>query len=175
MDLREKKTKRSIYNAFLELRSRKSLEKITIKELAELAEISKATFYLHYKDIYDLSEQLQQELLLKIISFVSEPELFIKDPAAAYDAIQKGFVSYASLINILFSDSQETILPVLIEKELKAAIFTAYPEYREDPAINTQLSFLIMGSFYAYLHNSREFSQEHIVFTIVNMLKQHKL
>ena len=60
MDLREKKTKRNIRNAFIELRAKKPLERISIKELAELAEISKATFYLHYKDIYDLSENLQK-------------------------------------------------------------------------------------------------------------------
>ena len=50
MDLREKKTKRSIKNAFIKLRSSKPLERITIKELVDLAEISKATFYLHYNN-----------------------------------------------------------------------------------------------------------------------------
>lgn len=54
MDRREIKTKRSIKNAFLKLRSKKEIEQITIRELAEEAEISKATFYLHYRDIYDL-------------------------------------------------------------------------------------------------------------------------
>ena len=47
MDLREKKTKRSIAAAFLALRAAKPLERITIRELAEKAEISKATFYLN--------------------------------------------------------------------------------------------------------------------------------
>ena len=51
MDLRVEKTKRSIINAFLNLRSRKPLEKITVKELSEIAQINKATFYLHYHDI----------------------------------------------------------------------------------------------------------------------------
>ena len=46
MDLRVKKTRRSIINAFLMLRANKPLEKITVKELAELAMINKATFYL---------------------------------------------------------------------------------------------------------------------------------
>ena len=55
MDLRTERTKRSIINAFLELRSQKPLEKITVKELSELAFINKATFYTHYQDIYDLS------------------------------------------------------------------------------------------------------------------------
>ena len=58
LDQREIKTKRAIKNAFLMLRAQKPIEKITIRELAALAEISKATFYLHYQDIYDLSEQI---------------------------------------------------------------------------------------------------------------------
>ena len=54
MDIRIEKTKTAIHNTFLELRSRKPLEKITIKELCEKAQINKSTFYSHYKDIYDL-------------------------------------------------------------------------------------------------------------------------
>ena len=63
MDLRIQKTKKSIINSFLTLRSKKPLERITVKELSNAAQINKATFYLHYKDIYDLSEALENELL----------------------------------------------------------------------------------------------------------------
>ena len=51
MDIRIEKTKTAIHNTFLELRSKKPLEKITIKELCEKAQINKSTFYSHYKDI----------------------------------------------------------------------------------------------------------------------------
>ena len=60
MDLRTRKTKKALHNAFLQLRAKKDLERITVKELTELAEVSKATFYLHYRDIYDLSDHLQR-------------------------------------------------------------------------------------------------------------------
>lgn len=43
MDLRKQRTKNSIINAFIQLRASKPLEKITVKELAELAYINKAT------------------------------------------------------------------------------------------------------------------------------------
>ncbi len=76
MDLREKKTLRNIRNAFLQLRSKKPLERITIKELAQIAEISKTTFYLHYKDIYDLSEHMQGELIEDIMNGITHPEYF---------------------------------------------------------------------------------------------------
>ena len=44
MDVRIVKTKNSIINAFLELRSQKNIEKITVKELCEKAMINKSTF-----------------------------------------------------------------------------------------------------------------------------------
>ena len=52
MDIRIEKTRQSIINAFIELRSHKELERITIKELCEKAQINKSTFYAHYQDIY---------------------------------------------------------------------------------------------------------------------------
>ena len=74
MDLREKKTLRNIKNAFFELRKLKNIERIKIKEICEKAEISKATFYLHYSDIYDLSETLQKEVITSILDSIPNPE-----------------------------------------------------------------------------------------------------
>lgn len=54
MDLRIKKTKRAIRSAFAELIKEKPMEKITVKEIAERAEINKTTFYAHYETVYDL-------------------------------------------------------------------------------------------------------------------------
>ena len=54
MDLREKKTRKSIQEAFLALRAHKPVERITVRELTELAQVSKSTFYVHYQDIYVL-------------------------------------------------------------------------------------------------------------------------
>ena len=51
MDLRVTKTQRAIRAAFLELREKKPLEKITVKELCQRAEILKSTFYDHYADV----------------------------------------------------------------------------------------------------------------------------
>ena len=61
MDLRVEKTEKAIKNAFIELRSQKPLEKITVKELCAEARINKSTFYSHYQDIYALSEAMEKE------------------------------------------------------------------------------------------------------------------
>ena len=74
MDIRIEKTKTAIHNTFLELRSKKPLEKITIKELCEKAQINKSTFYSHYKDIYDLSDQLETDVVASVIEAIPNPQ-----------------------------------------------------------------------------------------------------
>lgn len=53
-DLRIRRTKKALNEALLILMERKSFSRITIQELANEAMINRATFYLHYYDIYDL-------------------------------------------------------------------------------------------------------------------------
>ena len=48
IDRRQVRTKRRIRDAFMELIMEKPMEKLTIKELAERADIDRKTFYLHY-------------------------------------------------------------------------------------------------------------------------------
>ena len=71
MDIRTEKTERAIKNAFLELRSQKPLEKITVRELCAIACINKSTFYAHYEDIYGLSEFMEVETITSVIKTIS--------------------------------------------------------------------------------------------------------
>ena len=57
-DRRIVRTRASIADAFLALRRKKPLERITVRELCEAAGINKSTFYTHYRDIYDLSDAM---------------------------------------------------------------------------------------------------------------------
>lgn len=57
-DLRVLKTQMALENAFLELLSEKTLEKISLKELVDHAVVGKGTFYLHYKDLDSFSEKI---------------------------------------------------------------------------------------------------------------------
>lgn len=61
-DSRVKRTKKLIRKGLAELSKTKSITKVTVKELTDLIEINRGTFYLHYKDIYELVEALENEL-----------------------------------------------------------------------------------------------------------------
>ena len=103
-DLRIRKTEAAIKNAFIELRAKKPLEKITVKELCGLAMINKSTFYSHYEDIYALSEAMEQETVASIIGGISHLKDYTTENSDAFTReLCLAFMSQASLIRILFS------------------------------------------------------------------------
>lgn len=163
MDLREKKTVRNIENAFLQLRAKKPLERITIRELAEAAEISKATFYLHYKDIYDLSEQMQKDVVRKMYSGIQEPGLLFSDPIRFTRETFQIFSKFPEITSVLFSGAQFWELPHRIEQTMKEQIFCEFPELEHDADFNIGISHLIYGSYYAYVENYKLFEEEQIL------------
>lgn len=169
MDLREKKTKRSISNAFLQIRSKKPLEKITVKELCELAEISKATFYLHYRDIYDLSYNLQQKVVTDILSHLENPKDIILNLQKAHIQIIEGYYANQNIVHILFSDSQFSKLPECIESEIKKIVFEQFPELKDDAATNIRITYQMMGSFYAFYKYEKQFGHETVLKTVNNI------
>ncbi len=166
MDIREKKTIRSIQNAFLQLRAHNPLEKITIKELAESAEISKATFYLHYKDIYDLSAALEQKVISSVIQSIEQTELILTDPAKFTKDMITAIFEQENLIDILFSGSRENVLPESIEKELVHFIIQQHPELAKNAAFRPTVTYHVYGAFHAYQKNRINCSTEDILNTI---------
>ena len=56
-------TRMVLQDSLIELMRTKSVLNITIKDICELADMSRSTFYAHYKDQYDLLKQIEQDTL----------------------------------------------------------------------------------------------------------------
>lgn len=66
-DARILHTRHALRTALLELLRDKPVDDITVKEVCEKASVSRATFYKHYKDCYDLLHQMEQIMLEKYL------------------------------------------------------------------------------------------------------------
>ena len=165
MDLRIEKTKRAITNTFLELRSKKPLERITIRELCEKAMINKSTFYSHYRDIYDLSDALETEVVASVISFIQHPEKAFEEPSVFTRELFLGYLSMDTLIQTLFSGTRSGELVRKTELHLKKLFFSSHPEYEEDAMKNILLTYHIYGGYYAFSKN-RKYGEEHTIAAI---------
>lgn len=68
-DRRTLKTKKAIKDAFLSQLKNKNLNQISVTKVANIANIGRGTFYLHYLDIIDLYENLVNEFFKEIETF----------------------------------------------------------------------------------------------------------
>ncbi len=127
---------------------RKPLGKITVRELCSLAAINKSTFYSHYEDIYALSDTMESETIISVLTNISsQQEAPFKDPDVFTRNLYIALVSNHSLINLLFSGTEKSRLGDCLETELKRLINEKFPEYQEDPQRDIMLSFLHSGMF----------------------------
>lgn len=62
-DKRVRRTKRLLRQALAELMQEKEFKDITVTDLVERADINRGTFYVHYRDVYDLREKIENEMI----------------------------------------------------------------------------------------------------------------
>ena len=153
MDLREKKTLRAIRTAFLQLRGPKAHWKKNVQPLKSCASWRRSArplFYIHYRDLYDLSERLQKEAVAAIYHSISHPDWAVSSPADFTRELFAAFQSQKPLIDILFSGTQESVLPKSIEAELRSHIFETQPELEGNVRFNTLLTYEVQGGYYSF-------------------------
>lgn len=66
-DRRNEKTEKLIKEVFLQLLKSKDINKISVAEISRLANLGRTTFYLHYNDVYDLYENIENEIIENLI------------------------------------------------------------------------------------------------------------
>ena len=107
MDRRAIKTKKAIREAFLNLLSKKSIYKITVAEVSQEADLGRGTFYLHYKDIFDLYDHIENELF-------SEIEQLIK--RSCTDNSPENLLNFSNTITQYIMNNRSTFL-LLVKPE----------------------------------------------------------
>ena len=80
-----RRTKGKLKEALIQLMLEKPVKDITVREIAELADVSRGTFYLYYRDVYDMVERLQNQLLDELTEIMDRIDPRSAD--AAYEAI----------------------------------------------------------------------------------------
>lgn len=59
-------------DSLIKLLKEKQISQITVKEVCELADINRSTFYAHYKDHFDLLYQIEEEIVEDMNEYLNQ-------------------------------------------------------------------------------------------------------
>lgn len=114
------RTDRAIIHAFITLLKYKPFEKITVQDILEQTPVSRATFYSHYRDKYEIAEKMMSNF----ISVRGNFRKSLSSPSSAADALSKN---------------------PLIERDYLGALLQIHTEkvdFRRDMAIELEKEYL---------------------------------
>lgn len=77
------RSSRMIREAYTQFLKEKGLSKITVTDIVTRADLNRATFYAHYPDVRGVTEEIEDEIIEKMIDVLKEFKFtsFFKNPA----------------------------------------------------------------------------------------------
>ena len=151
------RSKTLIKNSLIELLKTKPLEKVTVTDIVNNADINRGTFYAHYTDICELIHAVEDEIVDTLCSFThewNETEPF-QNPLPLFLRISDYLTQKQDLIFALMNANNTSSfvfrLPDLLTEHLLASDSVSKPLLR-DPLLEARFRFYA-GVLSAYMQH----------------------
>lgn len=108
LDARVRYTKMVIKDALVSLLKEKPLNKVTVKEVCELAQINRATFYRYYSNPFDLMDQIEAEFLRSLWRGLEVPKRSFRE---GFVFIMENIQADSERYLTLFSENGDSKFP----------------------------------------------------------------
>lgn len=138
-DRRIRKTEDQLRKGLLELLKEKKIQNITVQELVDKVDMNRSTFYLHYKDIYDLLEHIENSYFGDFNAFMDSHQIVpdVKDVKDVNDdKITSTLIDYFE-----FLKENEDLITVLIG-------------YNGDPSFSKRQVEILISTIYDWLYDT---------------------
>lgn len=158
LDRRVVKTKKAIRNSFLKLLTEKDVDKVTVKEIADGADVDRKTVYNYYTGVDEILEELENELAMDfektLVEFNFES---VEDTMSAFYAFSEFLQANMEMYTLLMkidgrSRLMEKIVAYLKEKVRSVLEHTSVEAAKIDLAVEYVTSGMFMA--YRYWFNS---------------------
>jgi probable dihydroxyacetone kinase regulator len=103
-------TKQAMAKALVALLEKKTLDKITVKEIVDLCGVNRQTFYYHFQDVYALLEWIFVNEAEKFVSAQQSIDTWQQDFLSIFDHLQKNKSFVTNAYRSIGRDSLEQYL-----------------------------------------------------------------
>ncbi|MEK4560684.1 TetR/AcrR family transcriptional regulator [Staphylococcus sp. FSL K6-3157] len=174
-DIRILKTKRTTRKALITLLKNKKFDQITVKDICQQAEISRGTFYLHYKDKYDLVYQYQIDMMQKGSEKVKQ--LIDTDRNLLFFNMINFWNNEAELLLLLISKNGSVDIQNQVKSMLQNHIEKNILYFVNPPRLNEKekhyfaifLSNAVFGIIQEWVNNGQQETPQELA-TIINII-----
>ena len=173
------RSRRFIRQAFMELMKEKKIEKITVTDIVNRADINRSTFYAHYTDVRGLVEEIQSEFVERAMAVVKEMDFrdLLHSPVPFLRKLVEIANENRELYTIvgktaLSMNQLEKIKVILVEKALELSEIPE--EIRNQRSFRIRLHFFVGGIinvYQQYLVGNLDVTTEEIVEEIATLIK----
>lgn len=138
-------TKNALKDAFWKLYEETPIEKISIKEITDLAGYNRGTFYLYYKDVYDILEQFETSILEDAdIYFNSllenQANVSVKD---LMDSVMALYRKHSRHMNVMFGEHGSPRFKRKFKNKIKQILYEAIYRDAQKEASSLKAEYLL--------------------------------
>lgn len=144
-------TKAKIKEAFFKLlHERKEANKITVKELCQEAGIQRSTFYIHYKDIYDIEDSIIDLFYKNLVEIVPPIVRSVEDVEKFYIEFFDYVETRKADIEIILRDREST--QILETAKLKLIKAYGIALQKGNKKVNAPLSLILLNGTFSSIY-----------------------
>lgn len=176
MDRRVIRTKRAIRNSLALLLNEKEINDITIKEIAERADINRKTFYNYYSGIHEIIEEIENEVVSKVGELLKDINFreSMNNPYSIFQKINNVILSdfdfYSHLLSITENHTFTQKITQMLKNKIKETLFLQTS--LNDSQIKVVLDYSVSGIISVYqnwFNSDRKESIEEISKTVSSL------
>lgn len=132
-----RKAKQAIKQAFIDLSIHQDIRKITVSRILELADVSRGTFYAHFIDVYDVQEQVEDELLKECLESMGEGDInqIAEDPYPQVYKCLAFLQNHGETIKSLSANGQNSTFLMKYKAILKQGLLDSAHTLEDDATI----------------------------------------
>jgi len=160
-DRRVRRTKKLLTQALTQLLQEKQINEITVKELTDLADMNRGTFYLYYRDIFDMLEKIEDglfEALDEIVSLHEHDDVSLQTKPILLDLFR--FIEEnQEICRVLLSPHGDINFLHRLNQVVREKCLQMWPneEEKKDATFEYHYSFVVygcVGVFRAWLNSN---------------------
>lgn len=149
LDRRKKYTRMALKDSLIKLLKEKPISSITVKEICELADINRSTFYAHYLDHFDLLDKIEEEIIQDMAGYLNQcAHENDEDDLQLIERLLEYFTSKHEVCQVLLNENTDTTFQKkVITFAHQAFIKNWKAAHTLDPELSDYIStFIISGS-----------------------------